>query len=102
MLRLLGGIIGGTAATFVGRILASDTSPLDPTSPSFWVSFGIAGIVSFAFVKEWVVPGPTHRREVKAREVAEMALRETAPALGKAAEALERLLEERRGPKGGR
>lgn len=38
-------------------LLAQQTNPLDPASPVTWVSFGVAGVVTFAFVRGWVVGG---------------------------------------------
>lgn len=85
MLRLIGGIALGWATALSGRLLAAEpSSPFDPSSPVTWVSFGVAGIVSVAFAKEWVVPGSSARRHEQRATLAETALREAAPALAAA------------------
>lgn len=64
-----------------GRILAAESSPLDPANPVTWVSFGVAGVVTVAFSREWVVPGSALKRAEARAAASEAALREAAPAL---------------------
>lgn len=56
----------------VAVLLFAQTDPLVPDSPLSWVqSLGVLGFALFAitaFLREWVVPGPTHRRELEARD----------------------------------
>jgi len=84
LLRLIGGVLLGWTAALTGRLLGADPSPLDPSSPVTWVSFGVAGIVTVSFAKEWVVPGSALRRAEARAQVNETALREAAPALAAA------------------
>ncbi len=83
MVRL--GLLLGWVAAFAGRMFASETaSPFDPASPVTWVSFGVAGVVTLAFAREWVVPGSALRRAEDRAAAAEAALRTSAPALAEA------------------
>jgi len=85
MIRLLGGAVLGWLVGLTGRLFASETaSPFDPASPVTWVSFGVAGVVTLAFAREWVVPGSALRRAEDRAAVSESATRETAPALAEA------------------
>ena len=85
MIRLLGGAVLGWLAGLTGRLFASETaSPFDPASPVTWVSFGVAGVVTLAFAREWVVPGSALKRAEERAAVTESAMRGAAPALAEA------------------
>lgn len=90
MAALLGVV---AASSVMAAILAAESSPLDPGNPVTWVSFGVAGIVTAAFVRGWVVPGGIYRAERDQRIVAETALRDSAPVLAKANETQGRMLD---------
>jgi len=82
MLRVLSGAVIGWVVALPGRLFASETaSPFDPASPVTWVSFGVAGVVTLAFAREWVVPGSALKRAEGRAELSESAVRDAAPAL---------------------
>lgn len=105
MLRLLAGFTSSLLGVLTGRLIAAQESPLDPTSPAFWTSFGIAGVVTAAFVRGWVVPGTIYQAMERRAVAAETAVREVTPALIRANETQDRMLEhlrDRPERKGGR
>ena len=104
MLRTLASLAGGYAGALAARLLGAESSPLDPTSPTFWTSLGIAGLVMVSFGREWVVAGSVLRRTEKRAEIAEQAIRDLTPALTRHNDAADRMLdflaEQERKPKG--
>jgi len=86
MIRLVSSLIFGWTAGLIGSLFASgdSASPFDPASPVTWVSFGVAGVVTIAFAREWVVTGSALRRAEERAAVSETALRENSPALAEA------------------
>jgi len=83
MVRLIGGAPSWVAA-LAGLFGQETASPFDPSSPVTWVSFGVAGVVTLAFAREWVVPGSALRRAEERAAASEAATREAAPALAEA------------------
>ncbi len=83
---LLGWTAGlGWAAVNSWLFAAEDSaSPFDPASPVTWVSFGVAGVVTLAFAREWVVTGSALRRAEERAAISEAALRLGSPALAEA------------------
>ncbi|MEJ7763895.1 MAG: hypothetical protein WKF86_00200 [Acidimicrobiales bacterium] len=87
MAWLIGGVLLGWTAGLTGWLFAASedsASPFDPASPVTWVSFGVAGVVTVAFAREWVVTGSALRRAEERAKISEAALREGAPALAEA------------------
>ena len=57
--------------TLAGVALADANSPIDPTNPTFWASFGILGLFLFCLFRRWLVPGYFYDQEVQRRKEAE-------------------------------
>lgn len=87
------------------------TDPLVPDSPLSWVqSLGVLGMALFAisaFIREWIVVGSTHRRELAAKDARITALEaeskeqtlfirdQMMPALTRTQDVVTKILEER-------
>ncbi len=86
MVWLIGVVLFAWTSLYTNILLASEdsASPFDPASPVTWVSFGVAGVVTLAFAREWVVTGSALRRAEERAAVCEKALREGSPALAEA------------------
>jgi hypothetical protein len=52
-------------------LVAASGSPLDPTDPAFWASFGILGVFFLTLLRRWLIPGYFYEQEVLRRQAAE-------------------------------
>lgn len=76
MIRLAAGAFGGYFGALVTALLGAESSPLDPSSPSFWTSLGVGGMIAVAFGKGWVVPGQFHNRAEQRADAAMEAIKD--------------------------
>lgn len=75
--------------------LLADSPPLGiPTA--FWPALAIGFAVGWLFYSETIVPGPRHKRTEKLLEEAQLANKESVPALKEATVIMGKFVEERR------